>query len=197
MINRGTDGLVCLRVCVCAWVRGSVCVCACVCVCAWVRGCVCAWVRGCVCVCVMQSHFDKARVTDCTAPCVKIVIDNDTPVPAKVFKLETRQTSKLAERIVFLPLPTSTMPLVCQFSITSIRLVPLQYGCMCLQLLNHLGRKLGAGDIMAEALNSGRQTRSHFSQVKAATCPKGWTRSVRSCLTIGIGCMVATALRRQ
>ena len=50
VINRGTDGLVCLRVCVCAWVRGSVSVCACVCVCvgAWV--CVCAWVRGCVCV---------------------------------------------------------------------------------------------------------------------------------------------------
>ena len=38
---------------------------------------------------VMQSHFDKARAKDLTAPCVKIVIDNDTPVPAKIFKLET------------------------------------------------------------------------------------------------------------
>ena len=44
----------------------------------------------------MQSHFDKARVTDCTAPCVKIVIDNDTPVPAKVFKLETPPEFKIS-----------------------------------------------------------------------------------------------------
>ena len=45
---------------------------------------------------VMQSHFDKARVKDCTAPCVKIVIDNDTPVPAKVFKLETPPEFKIS-----------------------------------------------------------------------------------------------------
>ena len=45
VINRGTDGLVCLRLCVCvrAWV--------CVCVCA--RVCVCV----CLCVCVLSCFY--------------------------------------------------------------------------------------------------------------------------------------------
>ncbi len=45
---------------------------------------------------VMQSHFDKARVKDCTSPLIKIVIDNSTPTPAKIFKLETSSDFRIS-----------------------------------------------------------------------------------------------------
>ena len=57
VINRGTDGLVCLRLCVC--VRASLCVCVCVGVCVCV--CVCVWV--CVCVCVSACVVVCRRVS--------------------------------------------------------------------------------------------------------------------------------------
>ena len=57
VINRGTDGLVCLRLCVCVCACVGVCVCARVCVCV----CVCVCVSVCVCVvvflCLVLSCF--------------------------------------------------------------------------------------------------------------------------------------------
>ena len=49
VINRGTDGLVCLRLCVCVCVRAWVCVCVCACV----SVCVCV----CLCVCVLSCFY--------------------------------------------------------------------------------------------------------------------------------------------
>lgn len=37
---------------------------------------------------VMQQHFDRARVRDKTSPLVQIFVENDTPVPTKIYKLE-------------------------------------------------------------------------------------------------------------